>query len=96
MWKYWYQVKVECDCTNKKIVVQWITAYEQVLRGALGVGRQKKRELATTSLEFDYLYQKSQIIMQTADWRDDISNDVITLGVCFHRFFIFYLHSRSL
>ena len=27
--------------------------------------------------------------MQTADWRDDISNDVITLGTCFHMFFIF-------
>ena len=89
-------MEVECDCTNKKIVVQLKNAYKQVLWGALGVGQQKKRELATTSLEFDYLHQKSQIIMQTADWQDDISNDVIIPWVhaftCFS--FFLYIHSN--
>ena len=56
-------MKVECDCTNKKIVVQLKIAYEQVIRGALGAWRQKARELATTSLEFDYLHQKCQCKM---------------------------------
>ena len=37
-----------------------IIAYEQVLRGALVAGWQKETELATTSLEFHYLHQKSQ------------------------------------
>ena len=63
MWKYWYYVKVEYDCTNKKIVVQLIIAYEHVLQGALVAVWQKERELATTSLEFDYLHQKSQCKM---------------------------------
>ena len=58
-------MKVECDCTNKKIVVhnQLIITYEQVLLGALAAVWQKKRELATTSLEFDYLHLKSQCKM---------------------------------
>ena len=34
-------------------------------------------------------------LMQNADWRDDISNDVITLGACFHMFFIFCLYLCS-
>ena len=33
--------------------------------------------------------------MQNDDWRDDISNDVITLGARFHMFFIFCLHLGS-
>ena len=53
-------MKKEYDCINKKIVVQLKIAYEQVLQGALAAMWQKERELATTSLEFDYLHQKSQ------------------------------------
>ena len=79
-------MKVECDCTNNKIVVQLIITYEQVLWGALAAVWQKERQLAT-SLEFDYLHQKKS--MQNADWQDDISNDVITLGLCFNMFFLF-------
>ena len=56
-------MKVECDCTDKKIVVQLKKAYKQVLQGALAAGWQKERQLATTSLEFDYLHQKSQCKM---------------------------------
>ena len=44
----------------------------------------KEAELATTSLEFEYLHQKSRCEMLTAE--DDISNDVINLGTCFSMF----------
>ena len=37
--------------------------------------------MAITSLEFDYLHRKSRCEMQICG--DDISNDVITLGMCF-------------
>ena len=35
-----------------------ILACEQALRGALAAGPEKEGELATTSLEFEYLHQK--------------------------------------
>ena len=41
-------------------------------------------ELATTSLEFEYLHGKSQCEMLIGG--DDISNDVITLCTCFSMF----------
>ena len=44
-------------------------------------GREKKRELATTSLEFEYLHRKSRCEMLIGG--DYISNDVITVGTCF-------------
>ena len=48
-----------------------------------GVLWQKEGELATTSLEFEYLHRKSQCEMLIGG--GDISNDVITLGTCcFH------------
>ena len=43
-------MNVECDCTNKKIAVQLMIAYEEALYGALVAGREKERELATTIL----------------------------------------------
>ena len=46
---------------------------------ALGAGREKEGELATTSLEFEYLHRKSRCEMLIGG--NDISNDVITLGV---------------
>ena len=60
-------------------------ACEQALLGALATGQEKEGELATTSLEFEYLHGKSQCEMLIGG--DDISNDVITLGGCFHMFF---------
>ena len=57
-------MKVECDCTNNKIVDQLIITHEQVLWGALAAVWQKERQLAT-SLEFDYLHQKNQCKMLT-------------------------------
>ena len=52
-------------------------ACEQALRGPLTVGWEKEGELATKSLEFDYLHPKSQCEMLIGI--DDISNDVTTL-----------------
>ena len=45
-------------------------ACEQVLRGAPAAVREKEGELATTSLEFEYLHRKSRCDMLIgADWR---------------------------
>ena len=57
------------------------------LRDALAAGRDKKGELATTSLEFEYLHRCEMLI-----GGDDISNDVITLGTCFSIFV--YIRAR--
>ena len=51
---------------------------------ALAAGREKEGELATTSVEFEYLHRKSQGEVLIAG--DDISNDVIILGSCFSMF----------
>ena len=67
----------------------WL-ACEQPLRGALAVGREKEGEVATTSLEFDYLHQKSRCQM-LIDGKD-ISSDVIILGTCFSMFV--YIRAR--
>jgi len=44
----------------------------------------KEGELATMSLEFQYLHQKSRCEMLIG--RDDTSNDINTLGTCFSMF----------
>ena len=62
-----------------------IIAYEQALPGALAAGQGKEGELATTSLEFEYLHRKIRCKMLT-------SNDVITLGTCFSTFV--YIRTR--
>ena len=59
-------------------------ACEQVLRGALAAGKEKEGELATASLEIEFLHRKSQGEMLIGG--DDFSNDVITLGTCFSMF----------
>ena len=64
---------------NKKV------ACERALRGTLAAARGKEGELATASLKFEYLHRKSRCEMLIGG--DDISNDVITLGACFHAFF---------
>ena len=56
-------------------------------RGALAAGREKEGELATTSLEFEYLHRCEMLI-----GANDISNDVITLGTCFLMFV--YIRAR--
>ena len=72
------------------VTVVVFLAWEQALRGALAVGREKEGELATTSLEFEYLHRKSRCEMLIGG--DDISNDVITLGTCFSMFV--YIRAR--
>ena len=68
--------------------------------GGLVEGWEKEGELATTSLEFECLRPKSQCGMLIGG--DDISNDVITLGMCFSMFvyicahFCFALIGRNL
>ena len=59
-------------------------ACEQALQGALAPRRKKEGELATTSLEFEYLHRKSRCEMLIGG--GDISNDVTTLGTCFSIF----------
>ena len=60
------------------------------LRVALAAEREKERELATSSLDFEYLHRKSRCEMLIGG--DDISYDVITP---WHVFFNVCLHSRS-
>ena len=50
-------------------------------RDALAAERKKEGELATTSLETEYLHRKSRCEMLIGG--DNISNDVITLGTSF-------------
>ena len=59
----------------------------------LASGQEEGGELATMSLEFENLHQKSQCEMLIGG--DDISNDVITLGACLHVFFNVCFHSPS-
>ena len=68
-------------------------ACKQALQGALVAGREKIGEPGTSSLEFEWLHPKCRSQMLIGG--DDISNDVITLGACFHMFFNVCLHSRS-
>ena len=62
----------------------WCITCKQALWGALAVGQEKEGKLAITSLEFEYLHRKSRCEMLIG--RDDISNDVITFGMCFSIF----------
>ena len=45
---------------------------------------EREGDLATTSLEFEYLHEKSSCEILISG--DDISNDIITLGTCFSMF----------
>ena len=75
------------------VFVAFELACEQALRGALVAGREKEGELATRSLEFEYLHRKSRCEMLIGG--DDISNDVITLKRVFRCLFTFELVSPS-
>ena len=61
-----------------------MVACKQALHGALAAGWEKEGELETTSLKFEYLHRKNQCKMLIG--RDDISNNVITLSMCFSMF----------
>ena len=59
-------------------------AYKQAFQATLVAGWEKEGELATMSLEFEYLHRKSRCKMPIGG--DDIRNDVFTLGICFSMF----------
>ena len=66
---------------------QELPVYERLQKYSLQAtspGREKERELATTSLEFEYLHRKSRCEMLIGG--EDISHDVITLDTCFTMF----------
>ena len=67
-----------------------VVACVQALWGTRAVGQEKEGELATTSLEFEYLHQKGRYKMLIGV--DDTTNNVTTLGTFF---FIVCLHSHS-
>ena len=58
----------------------WTTGRSLPFRGILAVGREKEGNLATTSLEFEYLHRKSRCEMLIG--RDDISNDLSRVFQC--------------
>ena len=82
--------KTDLSAPTIQLILEANLVCEQALRGALAVGREKEGELVTTSLEFEYLHQKSRCQMLIGG--DDISNDVITLGTCFSMFV--YIRAR--
>ena len=63
----------------------------QVLQGALAAAREKEGEPATTILGFEYRKSRCEMLIGG----DGMSNDVFTLGACFHVFFYVCLHWRS-
>ena len=69
-----------------------MVACEQALRGTLAAGHEKEGQLATRSPEFANLQQKRLCEMQNG--RDDNSNAIITLGLCFSNYVC--LHSQSI
>ena len=60
--------------------------------GALAAWWEREGDLATMSLEFEYLHQKSSCEILISG--DDISNDIITLGTCFSMFVYVRAHFR--
>ena len=66
-----------------------IIACDPALRCSLAAGREKEGEVATTSLEFEYLHGKSRWEMLIGGY--DINNDVITLGPLLMFVYIFLL-----
>ena len=58
--------------------------------GCSSAGRENEGELATTSLEFEYLHRKRRCEMLIGG--DDKSNDVMTLDTCFSM--VVYVRSR--
>ena len=76
--------KNDLSAPTIQLILEANLVCKQALWGALAVGGEKEGELATTSLEVEYMHQKSRCEMLIGG--DDISNDVITLGTCFSMF----------
>ena len=79
---YWqeFQLLRKNYVTLKSHKVGAVLACEQALRGALAARREKEGELATTSLEFEYLHRKRRFKMLIGG--HDLSKEVITMGTC--------------
>ena len=82
-------------CSHSKIVATFVNSLRATSPGRSGSspGREKEGDLATTSLEFEYMHRKSRCEMLIGG--DDISNDVITLGTGFSMFVYFRARSSS-
>ena len=77
--------------TDRQKKVMFLSFLKNSLRASSpAAGREKEGELATMSLEFEYLHRKSPCEMLMGG--DDIRNDVITLGTYFSMFF--YIRAR--
>ena len=72
------KVKQRKICFDFKHFNHIDVACEQALGGALAAGQDKEGELATTSLEFDYLHRKSRCEMLIGG--DDIRNEALPLA----------------
>ena len=72
-------------CEDRQFTLA-VAASEQALRGALLAGREKEGELASTSLEFEYLHPKSGREMLIGGDNNDFSS-------VFQCFF-FYIRAR--
>ena len=79
------KVKQRKICFDLKHFNHIDVACEQALGGALAAGRDKEGELATTSLEFDYLHRKSRCEMLIGG--DDIRNEALPLARVFQCLF---------
>ena len=62
--------------------------------GGGGQASTPQGELATTSLDFEYLHRKSRCEILIGE--DDISNNVVTLGTCLAMLFTFAMTGGNL
>ena len=73
-----------------KLLVLRVVSVRASFPGGSGGRAGKEGELATSSLEFEYLHRKTRCEMPIGG--GDIGNDVITLGSCFSMFV--YIRAR--
>ena len=73
-----------------KLLVLRVVSVRASFPGGSGGRAGKEGELATSSLEFEYLHRKTRCEMPIGG--GDIGNDVITLGSCFSIFV--YIRAR--
>ena len=72
-------------CKDRQFTLA-VLASEQALRGVLLAGREKKGELATTSLEFEYLHRKSRCEIRCEMLIGGDNNDLSSVFQCLFTF----------
>ena len=72
-------------CKDRQFTLA-VLASEQALRGVLLAGREKKGELATTSLEFEYLHRKSRCEIRCEMLIGRDNNDLSRVFQCLFTF----------